>query len=104
MPPYSSYLVQPLDISYFGPLKKAYGYQIEELIRMHITYITKLEFFCAFKEAFFTSFTEKNIQKAFTGAGLILYDPERVISKMDIRLRTLTPLISRPGTPLPWLS
>ena len=101
MPPHSSYLVQPLDVGCFGPLKKAYGYQIEELIRMYITHITKLEFLCAFKEAFFTSFTDKNIQGAFAGAGLIPYDPERVISKMDIRLRTPTPPISRPGTPLP---
>jgi len=31
------------------------------------------------------------------------YDPERVISKLDVRIRTLTPPASRLGTALPWL-
>lgn len=32
MPPHSSHLLQPLDIDYFEPLKKAYGQEIEYLI------------------------------------------------------------------------
>jgi hypothetical protein len=40
-------------------LKKAYGDQIEELIRMYITHITKVDFLCAFKKAFFTAFIDK---------------------------------------------
>jgi len=61
IPPYSSHLLQPLNIGYFGPLKKAYSYQIKQLIRINITHISKLEFLYAFREAFFTSITEKNI-------------------------------------------
>ena len=61
MPPHLLYLLQPLDVSCFGLLKKAYGNQIEEFIRMHIIYISKLEFLCAFKEAFFALITEGNI-------------------------------------------
>jgi hypothetical protein len=53
--------------------------------------------------AFFVSITEKNIQGSFTGTGLIPYDPERVISKLDIKLHTPTPLNSRAGTPQPWV-
>jgi len=71
---------------------------------MNITYISKLEFLCAFREAFFTSITEKNIQGGFTGAGLIPYNPERVISKLDMRIRTLIPPALSPGTVLPWVS
>jgi hypothetical protein len=104
MPPHSSHLLQPLDVGCFGPLKKAYGCQIEELMRMYITHISKLEFLCAFREAFFASMTEKNIQGGFAGAGLVPYDPERVIFKLDVQLRTPTPPASRPGTALPWLS
>ena len=47
--------------------------------------------------------TEKNIQGGFAGAGLMPYDPERVISKLDVKLRTPTPLNSRAGTPQPWV-
>jgi len=61
IPLHSSHLLQPLDVSYFGPLKKAYGCEIKQLMRMNITHISKLEFLCAFKEAFFALITEKNI-------------------------------------------
>ena len=61
MPLHFSHILQPLDVSCFSPLKKAYNYQIKQLMRMNIIYISKLEFLCAFKEAFFTSITEKNI-------------------------------------------
>jgi len=104
MPPHSSHLLQPLDISCFAPLKKAYSRQIEQLIRMNITYISKLEFLYTFREAFFASITENNIQGGFAGAGLIPHNPERVISKLDIYIRTPIPPILRPGTVLPWLS
>jgi hypothetical protein len=60
MPPHSSHKLQPLDVGYFGPLKQAYGRQIEDLIRMYINHISKLEFLCTFREAFFISMTERN--------------------------------------------
>jgi len=68
------------------------------LIRIYINYVSKLEFLYGFREAFFASMMEKNIQGGFIGAGLIPYNLERVISKLDVKLRTLTPLNSRAGT------
>jgi len=53
---------------------------------MNIIYINKLEFLYAFREAFFTLITKKNIQGGFTGTSFIPYNPERVISKLDIRI------------------
>ena len=103
MPPHSSHLLQPLDVGCFGPLKQAYGRQVEDLMRMHINHISKLEFLCSFREAFFASMTEKNIQGGFAGSGLIPHDPERVLSKLDVKLRTPTPLNSRATTPQPWV-
>jgi hypothetical protein len=70
---------------------------------MHINHVSKLEFLCAFREAFFASITEKNIQGGFTGAGLVPYDPGRVLSKLDVKLRTLTPPTTRAGTLQPWV-
>jgi hypothetical protein len=32
MPPHLSYILQPLDVDCFGPLKKAYSQQIESMI------------------------------------------------------------------------
>jgi len=66
-------------------------------MRMYINYISKLEFLYSFREAFFTSTTERNIQGGFVGAGLVLYDLERVLSKLDVKLRTPIPPASRPS-------
>ncbi|KAG6990148.1 Tigger transposable element-derived protein 6 [Fusarium oxysporum f. sp. conglutinans] len=91
MPAHASHLLQPLDIGCFAVLKKAYGQEIEHLIRCSITHISKTEFFPAFYAAFKATFTESNIRGGFRGAGLAPLDPETVISKLDVQLRTPTP-------------
>ena len=88
MPPHSLHLLQPLDVGCFAPLKKAYGRQAELLMRSKITRITKLEFLPCFKAAFDASITESNIKGGFRGAGLVPFNPEAVISKLEVRLCT----------------
>lgn len=104
MPAHSSHLLQPLDIGCFSPLKRAYSKEIENLIRAHITHITKVEFFETFKAAFFASFSEGNIRSGFQGSGLVPYNPDTVISKLDVKLRTPTPTGPPPVTMDPWIS
>jgi hypothetical protein len=53
--------------------------------------MTKLEFLYGFREVFFASMTEKNIQSGFKGAGLVPYDPDIVLFKLDVLLRTPIP-------------
>ena len=60
-------------------------------MRNGINHITKLEFLPCFIAAYKDYITESNIQGSFRGAGLVPLDPEAVISKMDVRLRTPTP-------------
>jgi hypothetical protein len=91
MLPHLSYLLQPLNVSCFSLLKRAYSRKIESLIRHHINYITKLEFLLAFKAAFDRAFTLSNICLAFRGAGLVPLQPDAVLSKLDVQLRTPTP-------------
>jgi hypothetical protein len=91
MPPHSSHLLQPLDVGCFSPLKRAYSREIESLIRHQINHITKLKFLPAFKAAFNRSFTTANICSAFRGAGLVPLQPDAVLSKLDVQLRTPTP-------------
>ncbi|KAM5529314.1 transposase [Fusarium oxysporum f. sp. phaseoli] len=104
MPAHASHLLQPLDVGCSGPLKKAYGREIERLMGCSINHITKIEFFPAFYAAFKATFTESNIRGGFRGAGLAPLDPETVISKLDVQLRTPTPPgeVSQPLTP--WVS
>ena len=91
MPPHSSHLLQPLDVGCFSPLKKAYGRQVEDLMRGRISHITKTEFLPCFKAAFNASITKSNILGSFRGAGLVPLDPEAVVLKLEVRLRTPTP-------------
>uniref|UniRef100_A0A8H7K6L1 DDE-1 domain-containing protein n=1 Tax=Bionectria ochroleuca TaxID=29856 RepID=A0A8H7K6L1_BIOOC len=104
MPPHSSHLLQLLDVGCFGPLKKAYSRQIEHLMKVRITHITKEDFFPAFLEAFNTSITKENIQGGFRGAGLIPLNAESVISKLDVRISTPISPESSDELPGPWQS
>ena len=73
-----------------------YGREIEVFIKASITYIIKLEFFIVFKAVYNRTMTSENVQAGFKGIGLVFFDPEVVISKLDIKLRTPTPI----GPPL----
>jgi hypothetical protein len=103
MPPHSSHLLQPLDVGCFGPLKNAYGREIEQLIRCSITHVSKTDFFPAFYAAHQAAMTESNIKGGFRGAGLVPLDPESVISKLDVQLRTPTPVEEEASLPDPWV-
>ena len=43
-----------------------------------------------FKVAFIAIFIKENITTSFQGASLILYNPEAVLLKLNIKLKTLT--------------
>ena len=104
MPPHSSHILQPLDVGCFSPLKTAYGNQIGELMKLHRTHINKEDFLPAFYAAFLAAMIESNVRGGFRGAGLVPFDPEHVISQLDLKLKTPTPPRSQPGTAQPWVS
>jgi hypothetical protein len=104
LPPHSSHLTQPLDVGFFAVLKRAYSRQIETFIKAHINHITKVEFFLAFQAAYVESMTVQNAQAGFRGAGLVPFDPQAVISKLDIKLRTPTPTGPPSADTDPWVS
>lgn len=68
---YLFYILCPLDMGYFGPLKKAYGQEIEGFMRACITHTA--EFLPTFCVAFKAVMAEKIIQGAFRGIGLALF-------------------------------
>ena len=82
MPPYSSYLLQLLDVGCFLPLKRAYKYQVESYIRLRRNYINKLDFLEAFKPTRVVALSSLNIRSGFTIARLVLYNPKRVLSRL----------------------
>jgi hypothetical protein len=104
LPPHSSHLTQPLDVACFGVLKRNYSLELDVLIKAHITHITKTEFFMAFRAAYNKTMTPKNIKAGFRGAGLVPFDPQAVISRLDVRLRTPTPTGLPPAEADSWVS
>ncbi|EDO02756.1 hypothetical protein SS1G_05233 [Sclerotinia sclerotiorum 1980 UF-70] len=67
----------------------------------YINHISKIEFFAAFKAAYQESITAQNMKSGFRGTGLIPFNPEAVLSKLDIRIHTSTP---PPFDPDIWIS
>jgi hypothetical protein len=102
MPPHLSHLLQPLDVGCFAVLKRAYGKCVEDIMRRGQNHIDKLDFLDAFPTARIEAFKAKTIKNSFSATGLVPYDPNRVISKLNIRLHTPTPPPSRGSQSSAW--
>jgi len=83
MPAHTSHILQPLDVSCFGPLKKAYGSQIKNKMRLSINYITKEEFLPAFSTAYQQTMTVETISSGFRATGLVPFNLERVLENLS---------------------
>ena len=88
MPAHSSYILQPLDVGCFSPLKTVYGRQVEGLMRLGVNHISKEEFLTAYLEVHKATFTTSNIRAGFAATRLVLYEPERVLSNLNLVIRT----------------
>ena len=104
MPAHTSHILQPLDVSCFGPLKKAYGSQIENKLRLGINHINKEEFIPAFVIAYQQAMTTRNITSGFKATSLIPFDLDQVLSQLTLVVKaTLSPRSSQsswdPKTP-----
>ena len=95
MPPHSSHLLQPLDIGCFAVLKRSYGRLVESKMRNGVNHIDKLDFLEAYPLARIEAFKLETIKNSFKAASLVPFIPNQVISNLNIRLRTLTPPLSR---------
>jgi hypothetical protein len=84
MLPYSSHLLQPLDIVPYSLLKRHYGDGISLLARSRIYHINKETFLPAFKVAFKKTFTLENVRAGFQGARLAPHDSKVVLSKLNV--------------------
>jgi hypothetical protein len=84
------HLLQSLNVVPYSLLKRYYGDRISLLARSRIYYINKETFLLAFKAAFKKTFTLENIRAGFWGARLAPHNPNVVLLKLDVQLRTLT--------------
>ena len=68
--PHSSHLLQPLDVGVFSPLKSAVSANLDQLIRVGITRLEKVEWVESYIRARPNAFTEKNIRAGWRHSGL----------------------------------
>jgi hypothetical protein len=95
MPPHSSHLLQPLDVSCFAVLKRQYGQLVEQRMRLGFNHIDKIDFLTAFPEARTMAYKADTIRNGFRASGLVPFDPDQVYQQLTIRLKTPTPPPSR---------
>jgi hypothetical protein len=69
-------------------LKRSYGRRVAEYTRLGIDSIEKDDFLNIFPAARDDSFKTSIIYSAFAATGLVLLDPDRVLSKLNIRLQS----------------
>lgn len=91
MPPHSSHLLQPLDVSCFQPLKHYYGQKVQEMMASGIMAIDKMDFLSIYGSIHSKSMSSNNIISGFKATGLVLLDSSVVLSKLKIKLKTPTP-------------
>lgn len=98
LPPHSSHLTQPLDVSCFKPLKAAYHSQLESGSSGGIVNVDRSIFLSAFEQAFEVAMRPDNAISAFRGAGLIPTDLGAVTKRINI---SEPDEIELPETPIP---
>jgi hypothetical protein len=101
MPPHSSHLLQPLDVACFAAVKRVYGQQVENYMRVGLNHIDKPDFLTTYYKTREETINTSNIQSGFTASGLIPYNPDRVLEKFLVTIRTPTPPI-QPQFSSPW--
>lgn len=82
MSSHASHVLQPLDMGCFAVLKKFYGTEVGEYIRLGIDSIAKDDFLEIFPQAQVHAFKETAIQNFFAATGLAPLNPVRVLEKL----------------------
>lgn len=81
---HTSHKTQPCDVGPFGPLKAAYRYEAEQLLRGGSNMIGKQHFTLLYERARNVAFTPRNIRSGWTKAGVFPLNPERVLSDIPV--------------------
>jgi predicted HTH domain antitoxin len=95
MSAHSSHLLQPLDVSVFAVLKRAYGGLVEQRMRLDFNIIKKEDFLDAYPAARTKAFKTQNIQNGFIATEIASFESDRVVQQLDIQLRIFIPSDSR---------
>ena len=89
IPPHCSHLLQPLDVRVYGPLKRYHAQEVDQYTQAGITRTQRahwVEIFIRIREKALTTY---NIQARWKGAGLVAFNPRRVLNNLLLLAPTL---------------
>ena len=84
LPTHLAYLLQPLNVSVFGPLKQNYKKLLSEKTRFSTYNIDKTDFISLIQKARRQDISSRNIQSAWRATGLIPYNLAAVFQKISV--------------------
>lgn len=99
LPSHTSHKLQPCDVAVFGPLKTAYREQVERLFRGGAGTIGKQHFTLLYSRARATAMTARNIRSAWSKAGLVPFNPQRVLRTLEAPSLQPEPLCALTSVP-----
>ena len=96
LPPHSTHLTQPLDVGIFQPFKHHHTEAIDAAVRAGNMEFSKLDFLASFQAIRASTFTKSSILSAWKNTGLIPYNPNVVLAKIEAIQAS-----NRPASPPP---
>ena len=72
-------------------------------MRNGVNYIDKQDFLKAYYAAYIKTMNQLNIYSSFAAIGVVLYDPEQVLAKLNTQLRTPTLPLATALNQGPWI-
>jgi DDE superfamily endonuclease len=97
LPPHSTHILQPLDVSIFGPLARAYKKRLYDTALYGALAITKQEFLEIYQAARSEAISSTNMASTWRATGLIPYDPSIVLSKIQSETPPFASLTNKDG-------
>ena len=83
LPPHTSHVLQPLDVSVFAPLKRALAAETDKASRLDPGRIPRAEWATMYVHAREKAFTLTNIKSSWKATGLMPLSPITVLAKIQ---------------------
>jgi len=91
LPSHSTHLIQPLDLVIFSKLKRCYSSKVDEYAKVGITGLNREYFLQILGQIRPEVYTPELVKKSFEAAGILPYNPERVLARCSRQTRPSTP-------------
>ena len=97
LPPNTTHFLQPLDVAFFGPLKRAWRDQLLTYKRIHLNKSLLKRHFAGELKKLVATIKKDTIISGFKATGLVPFDPEAAIARMPASVH---PVLDESGSVL----